>query len=106
MDQSSPAPPDPARPDPAQPSPAQVLYCTEKMALEHMQSVLQQNGPSCSDFGLPNVETIINANDFDLHQEHQLAMENIAILNEDQRAVLETVIKAIETDGQVLSVMS
>jgi hypothetical protein len=75
----------------------ETVQSAEQKALHDIQAILQQNGMSCLDFGLPNGEIIeVMDTDFDVDQQLNIAATNIALLNPEQRVLVDEVLEALE----------
>jgi hypothetical protein len=75
----------------------------ELRALQHIEALLIQNGLTCKELGLPDVDAILPFDQqFDIQQEEETAMAQMALLNNEQRALVDAVLQAIHniTDGQ------
>lgn len=68
----------------------------EQRALQNIESVLQQSGVSCIDYGLPSVIAVSATETFDHVREALTASTNIALLNEDQRLLVDEVLQAVQ----------
>ena len=73
----------------------------EQYALSHIQSILKESSLSCADFGLPHTGDIIDVgeicptdNNLDELRQSEAIM---ASLNEDQRALVDSILQAIDT---------
>ena len=74
-----------------------TVAAAELRALQEIETVLLQNGLSGADLGLPNVEGIQPFDEqFNLAHEQDTVNTNMARLNDDQRALVDAVIQAVE----------
>ena len=75
----------------------------ENKCLGEIQSIFQQSSFLCSDFGLPAVEIVAHRDCFDLHQEQQVVDENMALLNEEQRLLVDEILQALQEIDQAIT---
>jgi hypothetical protein len=69
----------------------------EFRALQEIEAILLQNGMSTKDLGLPDVDNIQPFHqDFDREREHEEATAQMGLLNNEQRALVDTVLQALE----------
>ena len=75
----------------------------DSLALQDIQSILIQAGIKCQDLKLPEVQhfNIFHA-EFDLQHEEQIVAENMEKLNDEQRTMVEAVMKAADEIQQDL----
>ena len=73
-----------------------TAHDAEQRALQHIESVLQQSGMSCVDYRLPSADTLAATETFDQVQEALTASTNMALLNDDQRLLVDEVLQAVQ----------
>jgi hypothetical protein len=72
------------------------LLTAEQRALHHIQSILEQNGMSCTDFDLPDLDPTLlehDNQDYDRAVEEQQAQAQIEMLNDEQGALVDRVLQ-------------
>ena len=68
------------------------------MALQTLDTILQQGGMSCQSLGLPNVDQEVRLHqEFDQDQELQNAEAQIQHLNQQQLLLVNTVLQALDS---------
>lgn len=76
-------------------------HASEQLSLAHIESVLREGGKKCSDFGLPvPTHPHISTEEFNLDEEQRIFDANMAILTDEQRAVVDEIMKAVQDDCQ------
>lgn len=69
----------------------------ELKALQHIESILVQNGLSCKDLGLPNVESIDPYDQqFDLTDDLNTVNRQMPLLNDEQKMLVDAILQALD----------
>ena len=76
--------------------PDTTVYSAEQQALQHIESVLQQGGTSCTHYGLPKPDAVLEVQAYNCVEEAITASTNMALLNEDQRRLVDEVLQALQ----------
>jgi hypothetical protein len=73
------------------------IHNAERRALQHIQVIFQENGMSCMDLGLPDIQNDnLIEEELDLYQEPQTATAQVASLNDQQRSLVDAILVALD----------